>query len=314
YSTLSAKIIRESTRLESEFWVMVDRCASLKEVGLTPVYDGTQPLDTIIIYYFRKNINIHRNILQVPLEDFGGDGEDYRACFVTDELFDNPDKAIEWEKNIAIIWGFHLVISRHNKDGTVRTLGYDRGERYRGKTGKLENLVNAVLRRSKTKYTGCLFQLNVKFEEVSQNWCIWLPLEDEKGFHNHALTVYPEGHRQISRLSDSSKEIIRDMSDAQARPAAILAAIQEKNPVDNATCQQVYNYKARLRKDHKGGRDIAGQLLHLAIDNNYVVYPDVDPNTQALTRVFMSHPRAASLLRTYYWYVGIDSTYKTNRY
>ncbi|CAA0810391.1 Unknown protein, partial [Striga hermonthica] len=46
YSTLSAMLIRESTRLESEFRVMVDRFASLKEKGLTPVYDGTQPLDT----------------------------------------------------------------------------------------------------------------------------------------------------------------------------------------------------------------------------------------------------------------------------
>ncbi|CAA0813297.1 Unknown protein, partial [Striga hermonthica] len=137
-------------------------------------------------------------------------------------------------------------------------------------------------------------------------------LVELKGFHNHALTVYPEDHRQISRLNDSSKEIIRDMSDAQAKPAAILAAIQEKNPVDNATCQQVYNYKAQLAKRPSGGRDVAGQLLHLATGSNYIVYTDVDPNTKALTRVFMSHPRAASLLRTYYWYVDIDSTYKTN--
>ncbi|CAA0810224.1 Unknown protein, partial [Striga hermonthica] len=266
------------------------------------------------IHYFCKNINIHRNILQEPLEDFGGDGEDYRCCFATDDLFDTPEKAIEWAKAIAKIWGFFFVISRHNKDGTVRTLRCDRGERHRGKAGKLGNLVNTVLRRSKTKYTGCLFQINVKKDALSKKWCILLPLEDEKGFHNHALTVYPEGHRQISRLSDSSKEIIRDMSGAQARPAAILAAIQEKNPVDNATCQQVYNYKAQLRKDSMGGRDIAGQLLHLATESNYMFYTDVDPNTQALTRVFMSHPRAASLFRTYYWYVGIDSTYKTNRY
>ncbi|CAA0821383.1 Unknown protein, partial [Striga hermonthica] len=46
YSTLSMKLIRESTRLESEFRGMVDRFVSFNEKGLTPVYDGTQPLDT----------------------------------------------------------------------------------------------------------------------------------------------------------------------------------------------------------------------------------------------------------------------------
>ncbi|CAA0833020.1 Unknown protein, partial [Striga hermonthica] len=38
YSTLSAKLIRESTRLESEFRGMVDRFVSLKEKGLTLVF------------------------------------------------------------------------------------------------------------------------------------------------------------------------------------------------------------------------------------------------------------------------------------
>ncbi|GER53265.1 argonaute family protein [Striga asiatica] len=46
YCSLSARVIRESTRLEEEFRAMVDRFASLKEMGLTLVYDRTQPLHT----------------------------------------------------------------------------------------------------------------------------------------------------------------------------------------------------------------------------------------------------------------------------
>ncbi|CAA0840251.1 Unknown protein, partial [Striga hermonthica] len=46
YSSLSAKVCRESARLEGKFRAMVEKFASLKEAGLTLVYDGTQSLDT----------------------------------------------------------------------------------------------------------------------------------------------------------------------------------------------------------------------------------------------------------------------------
>ncbi|CAA0820116.1 Unknown protein, partial [Striga hermonthica] len=46
YYSLSAKVCRESARLEGEFRAMVEQFASLKQAGLTLVYDGTQSLDT----------------------------------------------------------------------------------------------------------------------------------------------------------------------------------------------------------------------------------------------------------------------------
>ncbi|CAA0824126.1 Unknown protein, partial [Striga hermonthica] len=241
------------------------------------------------------------------------DSVDYGCCFATSDLFDSCDEAVKWAKNIAIIWGFQFVISR-NLSNEEKELRCHRGERYRGTAGKVGNFVKAVMRKSKTKSTGCPFMINVKRDATSKKFCISVPLDNEKGTNNHAFAVNPEGQRQMSGLSDPSREIVRDMSSAQAPPAVILAAIQEKHPVDNATIRQVYNYKANLRKESLEGRDVVGQLLHLATVSKYIVYTDVNPSTQALTHVFMSHPQAGSLFRTYYWYVGIDSTYKTNRY
>ncbi|CAA0819752.1 Unknown protein, partial [Striga hermonthica] len=241
------------------------------------------------------------------------DNVDYECCFATGDLFDNCDEAVKWTKDIAIIWGFQLVISR-KLDNRGKELRCHRGERYRGTAGKVGNFVKAVMRKSKTKVTGCPFMINVKLDATSKKFCISVPLYDEKGTHNHAFYVNPEGQRQMSGLSDPSREIVRVMSSAQATPAAILAAIQEKHLVDNVTIRQVYNHKAKFRKESLEGRDVAGQLLHLATVSNYIVYTDVDSNTQALTHVFMSHPQTTSLFWTYYWYVGIDSTYKTNKY
>ncbi|CAA0821408.1 Unknown protein, partial [Striga hermonthica] len=48
YEYLSAKVCRESARLEGEFQYMVDKFASFKEMGLTLVYDGTQSLDASV--------------------------------------------------------------------------------------------------------------------------------------------------------------------------------------------------------------------------------------------------------------------------
>ncbi|CAA0806446.1 Uncharacterized mitochondrial protein AtMg00300, partial [Striga hermonthica] len=208
--------------------------------------------------------------------------------------------------------------TKHNKKEAKRSsklleiIHTDIWERYKGTAGKVGNFVKAVMRKSKTKATGCPFMIKVKLDATSQKFCISVPLDDEKGTHNHAFAVNPEGQRQMRGLSDPSREIVRDMSSAQATPAVILAAIQEKHPVDNATIRQVYNHKAKLWKENLEGRDVAGQLLHMATVSNYIGYTDVDPNTQALTHVFMSHPQAASLFWTYYWYVDIDSTYKTN--
>ncbi|CAA0811238.1 Unknown protein, partial [Striga hermonthica] len=230
------------------------------------------------------------------------DGVDYGCCFAISDLFDSCDEAVKWAKSIAIIWRFQLVISR-NLDNGGKELRCHRGERYKGTAGKVENFVKAVMRKSKTKSIGCPFIINVKRDATSKKFCISVPLDDEKGTHNHAFAVNPEGQRQMSGLSDPSREIVRDMSSAQAPPAVILAAIQEKHPMGNATIRQVYNYKANLRKESLEGRDVAGQLLHLATVSKYIVYTDVNPNTQALTHVFMSHPQAASLFRTYYLYV-----------
>ena len=53
----------------------------------------------------------------------------------------------------------------------------------------------------------------------------------------------------MSGLSGSSKEIVKDMTEAQAKPNVILAAITEKFPEDNATAKHVYNYLSKMRKE-----------------------------------------------------------------
>lgn len=79
-------------------------------------------------------------------------------------------------------------------------------------------------------------------------------------------------------------------------------------------CRHVYNHRDYLRRVGFEGRDVVGQLCHLAMKNNYINWMIADPDTKVLTHLFLAHPDSLNLLRTYPWFIGMDSTYKTNRY
>ncbi|XP_050217461.2 uncharacterized protein LOC126669499 [Mercurialis annua] len=118
----------------------------------------------------------------------------------------------------------------------------------------------------------------------------------------------------MSGLSGEAKEIVRDMTAAQAKPCSIMAALKEKVPSDNPRIKQVYNYRETLRKSSFEGRDVVGQFYHMAQQNDYVHWTLAEEDTGVLTHIFMAHPDSVRLLRTYYWIIGMDSTYKTNKY
>ncbi|XP_050207574.1 uncharacterized protein LOC126656996 [Mercurialis annua] len=228
--------------------------------------------------------------------------------FFYENGFESDTEAINWAKGIAIRIGFELVISSHKKGGLVKLLRCCRGERYRGSHTDLDSFAR---KNTKTKACQCPFRIVVKF--INGTWTV-LAKSGISSMHNHALAVYPEGHRQMSGLSAAAKMIVRDMSAAQAKPCAILAAVQEKFPSDNPTRRQVYNYRDNLRKSSFEDRDMVGQFFHLALTHNYLHWTLSEESTGVLTHLFMSHPDSVRLVRTYPWVIGMDSTYKTNKY
>lgn len=242
------------------------------------------------------------------MEQFGGDGVDYSTFFVSDEMFESDTDAINWAKQIALQIGFELIISSHKNNGNVKMLRCNRGERYRG---EIRDLEVAVRKNTKTKACKCTFQLRAK--RLCGSWVI-VSLPGIRGTHNHGFHVYAEGYRQKSGLSTEAKKIVRDMSSAQSKPCAILASLQEKFPDDNATRRHVYNYRDQIRKLGFEDRDVVGQFHHLAVESNYVHWHRANPDTNEVTHVFMAHPTSIQLLRSFPWLIGIDVTYKTNKY
>ncbi|XP_056695046.1 protein FAR1-RELATED SEQUENCE 5-like [Spinacia oleracea] len=249
---------------------------------------------------------VNSNSQEVPLLDFGSDGINYNPKFVTSEIFSSDDAAVEWARNIAISNGFKLVKSSWKRGELY--LRCNRGERNRGKG---RNLETAEQPNTKTQACGCKFLIKVAPCKDGEGWNIVLGPE-QHSIHNHELITYRECNRQMSSLSLGAKQLVRDMSSAQARPNVILAAIQEQFPEENPNRRHIYNFRDRMRRNDAEGRDSISQFLHLAKESDYLHY--IREEAHVVTHAFMAHPTSVKLLRTYPWVIGMDSTYKTNIY
>ncbi|XP_056695279.1 uncharacterized protein [Spinacia oleracea] len=184
----------------------------------------------------------------VPFPDYGGDGVDYSDRFVTNEIFDGFENAAKWAREVAIVLRFILVGSSYKKtrkDGRMyRYLKCDRGRRENNsrdpETAKRPN--------TKSKECGCRFVIKCGQQRVEEdNWVI--ELLNDRGTHNHALIVNPEGHRGVSGLSQGAKEVIREMNDAQAKPKHIMVAIKNKYPEEHPNMRHIYNFKDKIRRE-----------------------------------------------------------------
>ncbi|XP_021766240.1 protein FAR1-RELATED SEQUENCE 5-like [Chenopodium quinoa] len=149
----------------------------------------------------------------------------------------------------------------------------------------------------------------VEYVRVVNGW----KLSCLNGTHNHSLVVYPEGHRQISGLSIAAKQVVRDMTQAQVPPRHIMRTLVEKFPGDHPNIRHVYNCRSKIRMEQFEGREVVHQVIHLARQSKYLTWVFTDSNN-VLQHAFMAHPIMTNLLRTYPYVIGMDSTYKTNRY
>lgn len=181
----------------------------------------------------------------------------------------------------------------------------------RRKKKELRDLDNAIRRNTCRKGVGCRFRVKVVQRLEIDGYRV-VPCNG-RGYHNHPLIVYKEGHRQVSGLSPAAKKIVHDMSDAKAKPHAILAAIKIQFPDLNPNRRHIYNMRARLRELKADGRNPAQNFLHLAVQHNYVFWIDASDDG-VVTSTFVAHPISVNLLRTYPYVIALDTTYKTNKY
>ncbi|KAL2897816.1 hypothetical protein RDABS01_039598 [Bienertia sinuspersici] len=189
----------------------------------------------------------------VPQDCCGGNRVDYSPHFVHHKGFPTLDAAIEWAKSIAAGLGFFLVIASHKQQRDGRVVVYlacDRG----GKK-KTRDMETAKRKNTKRKAIGCGFKIKVTQRRGSSG--MWFILTNSKtSTHNHELVVHQEGHRQMIGLSAEAKKLVCDMTEAQAKPCDILAAVKAQFPNENPNKRHIYNCRDRFKKSKSEGTNI----------------------------------------------------------
>ncbi|XP_074263668.1 uncharacterized protein LOC141586363 [Silene latifolia] len=173
----------------------------------------------------------------------------------------------------------------------------------------VNNDADALMRANTiTAWCNCKFQMKVV--EIQENkWKLVMLF----GFHNHALTLYCDGDRYFAKFDEEELAYIDAQVRAHVRLAIISAGLHQRNPEKSRpNRRQIYNCSQKVRAEETDGRNSAQQMLALAVQHKYVHYWVTDRETKELTHVFMAHPEAVKMFRSYYYVVLIDSTYKTN--
>ncbi|XP_021714665.1 protein FAR1-RELATED SEQUENCE 5-like [Chenopodium quinoa] len=236
-----------------------------------------------------------------------GDGVDYSGHFLTDTVFSSFEDDVLWAQNVCRSLGFMLVKASYKTGQSGRPYRYVSCDR--GKKSMIRDMMNTIRKDMKSKANICPFKLKVEYVRVVSGWKISC-LNDA---HNHSLAVYPVGHRQISGLSLAAKQVVRDMTQAQVPPRHIMRTLVEKFPGDHLNIRHVYNCRSNIRMERFEGSEVVHQVLHLARQSNYLTWVMTDTNN-VLQHAFMAHPIMTNFLRTYPYVIGVDSTYKMNRY
>ncbi|XP_021734872.1 protein FAR1-RELATED SEQUENCE 5-like [Chenopodium quinoa] len=234
----------------------------------------------------------------------------YSGNFVTDTFFPTFDDVVTWADGVSIKLRFILVKSSYNKTRDGRSYRYLQCDRSRRSNPR--DLENAIRKDAKTKANGCPFYIKIYYDVSTESWKI-IAKNDHTGTHNHLMIVYPEGHRKVSGLSPGAKQVVRDMTKSKVAPRNIMSTIAEQFPDDHPNIRHIYNCRNDFGMEMSEGRGVVQQFLHLARESKYIYWVTNDDHN-VFQHAFMVHPIMVNILRTYPHVIGMDSTYKTNRY
>ncbi|KAK9698472.1 hypothetical protein RND81_08G106700 [Saponaria officinalis] len=245
-----------------------------------------------------------------------GKGVDYPSLFES-EPFNTLDDAFNWCLNVAMNNGFNIIKSSNQRSGTtglfVKWWTCDRFADPRNQEA------NAIRNNTSSKKSGCTFKLRVaeRFTiDDSGNICgsCWV-LTVSNRFHNHEMINYADEYRRKTAFDVDEIEYIKKQVLAQVPPAKIsLGLYMRTREKPRPAMKQLYNIGVKIRSEIRAGRNPAQHMLASATEAGYVQYREVNNETAQLTHIFMAHPEAIRMYRSYKFVVGIDSTYNTNVY
>ena len=134
-----------------------------------------------------------------------------------------------------------------------------------------------------TRLTGCPFSITANLQENDQ----WL-LEIRNSEHNHP-SIDACGHPIHRHLTETAKTSVANVTAAGIEPRQILSSLRLETSESLVSARDVYNSRAKIRRDALGSRTAIQALLEALLDGGSqwtVVFK---------SRIYFSHTRILSI-------------------
>ena len=218
--------------------------------------------------------------------------------------FQTEEELMEYVHAHALAEGYHVSKKRTAPLLSRMDLQCDRGGSYQSA------LADESSREGHSRKVACPFHVYCKKYKNTGLWTIVV----KNAEHNHPVVEEPRGPT-IRRLDTDELRQVATLSAAGVPPIQIRTHLMEgrDDPNRPVELQDVYNAKAKLRREFLDGRNPIQALLDCLAESNYHHNHATD-STGQINLLAFSAPKSLQLLAAYPHTLILDCTYKTNRY
>ncbi|XP_074301006.1 uncharacterized protein LOC141632351 [Silene latifolia] len=230
-------------------------------------------------------------------ETFSENSIDYNPLFETTIDFETHDDAFNWANKVAFENGFALVKANNGakngkKNGFLASY-------FRCKRHGLPTRSDDLEKPRMSQKCSCKFRIRAVQNFVSKNdqvTIVWNIVTSEGGgLHNHNVVVYTDGDLYFAELDAEEKAYVRQQTMTGVLTRDIKNSLHLKTPEKpQPSSTQLYNETRKIRKEVRGERNTAQQMLALAVEAKYVQWHEINSETKDLTHIFMAHSDSVS--------------------
>ncbi|XP_059663170.1 probable bifunctional methylthioribulose-1-phosphate dehydratase/enolase-phosphatase E1 2 isoform X2 [Cornus florida] len=186
-----------------------------------------------------KTLMFHSELLMMEVQDPSDHTEKNNMLPPPVGIFKTREDLLKHVRDFALTQGYMVSIKDSSKDRYV-TIACDRSGVYRKRLKTEENLRQ---RKTPSRLTNCPFEVVGKKDDD-----LWT-LNIKNGEHNHEPSKDTSDHPSCRRFTEEEVLIIREMTAAGKRPRQILKVLRQRNPHLVSDSRNVYNIKAKIRRE-----------------------------------------------------------------
>lgn len=247
-------------------------------------------------------MQIYTPLLTVDIQNQEGPLQLCKVLQSSSNTFRSREELLEHVRNISMTLGYVVSINMSKKDKIIG-IGCDRGGTYRCRKP------NAIRqKKSKSRLINCPFRVVGKRNDDG----LWI-MKVENGEHNHEPSKDLIDHPFARRCSEEEVLRIKEMTFAGIQPREILATLKQSNPNLKLLLRDLYNIKAKIRREYLSGRTTINALIDELGQAGFQYNLKCD-EAGHMTHLFFVHPLSILLSKWFSNVFMMNGTYRTNKF